>query len=343
VLYGTTFYGGTPKCNTGQGGPQQSCGTVYSLAPPPSPGGAWSKTTLYSFHAGNDGANPAAGVIMGKHGVLYGTTQGQYTTVGTVFELAPPSEPGGTWTETVLHNFEGGGDGYGPGAIIMGPDGSLFGATGTGGIEGSGLCSLGCGTVFELTPPPTRGGAWTETVLYRFSPEGDGKIPITKLAMDSAGALYGTTAYGGKFGHGTVFKLTPPTAKGEPWTESILHSFKGNATDGNRPLAGLVVNNQGAIYGTTFRGGANRSGTLFRLRPPTKAGGPWHEKVLYMFGGGSGSGSSPESDLAIAKDGSLFGVTPVGGGDPHPHVNNCDTGVGFPKTNGCGTVFRLVP
>jgi uncharacterized repeat protein (TIGR03803 family) len=144
VLYGTSFDGGTgTACRNG-------CGTVYSLTPPTIPGGAWTEAVLYNFAGADDGQAPT-GVVIGPDKVLYGTTSNGgsgtscYDGCGTVFSLTPPADPGGPWTEKILHDFTGP-DGANPGAgVALGTDGGLYGTTVNG---GSGTC--GCGTVFQL-------------------------------------------------------------------------------------------------------------------------------------------------------------------------------------------------
>jgi uncharacterized repeat protein (TIGR03803 family) len=149
VLYGTTEEGGTGTGGTGFAC-SSGCGTVFSLTPPATPGGAWTETVLHDFaFTGGDGAVPEAGVVIGTSGVLYGTTAyGGASDAGTVFSLTPPASPGGAWTETVLHDFTGGSDGRYPEAgVAMGKSGGLFGTTDLG---GAGTCN--CGTVFALKP-----------------------------------------------------------------------------------------------------------------------------------------------------------------------------------------------
>jgi uncharacterized repeat protein (TIGR03803 family) len=117
-----------------------------------------------------------------------------------------------------LYKFTGGADGSQPsGGLIFDQAGNLYGTTGYGGG------ALNSGTVFKLAP--NADGSWTESVLHSFKGS-DGAVPAAGLIFDAAGSLYGTTAYGGSSGHGTVFKLTP-SADGS-WTESVLHSFNGN-------------------------------------------------------------------------------------------------------------------
>jgi uncharacterized repeat protein (TIGR03803 family) len=232
------------------------------------------KTVLHAFKGGADGGNPSAGLIMDANGALDGTTAGGGAGKGTVFELTPPAAGTGTWTEKVLYAFKGGADGGNPsGGVIMDAKGRLYGTTESGGFGNN-------GTVFELTPLAAGTVTWTEKVLYRFSPfEGfpDGANPPAGLIMDARGSLYGTTEYGGVgrqtggISCGTVFELTPPAAGGTRWTEKLLYAFEGkHRADGALPFAGLIMDANGAVYGTTWtstRGGCHpsRCGTVFKL------------------------------------------------------------------------------
>jgi uncharacterized repeat protein (TIGR03803 family) len=155
-------------------------------------------------------------------------------------------------SEKVLYSFSGGSDGANPvGALVADKAGNLYGTTSQG---GSSNCTAGCGIVFELTPPATRGGVWSETVLCRFTGGSDGAAPESNLTFDAAGNLYGTTASGGGASHaGTVFELAPPSTQGGAWTETVLYSFAGGS-DGKSPVAGLVFDAAGNLYGTTFFG-----------------------------------------------------------------------------------------
>jgi uncharacterized repeat protein (TIGR03803 family) len=106
-------------------------------------------------------------------------------------------------TETILRRFkETDGDGYGPNAgLVLGPNGAIYGTTRNGGTSG-------LGTIFELAPPASPGGNWTETILHSFAGGSDGYQP-NEVVLGSNGTLYGTTWYGGTSGYGTVFSLTP--------------------------------------------------------------------------------------------------------------------------------------
>jgi uncharacterized repeat protein (TIGR03803 family) len=184
-LYGTTEVGGA-----------HTAGTVYELTP--AGGGTWTEKVVYSFlNNGTDGTVPKAAVIFDAAGNLYGTTnQGGTYTLGVLFELTPAA--GGTWTETVLHNFGNGTDGAVPySALIFDSAGNLYGTTYQGG-------SYGGGTVYRFN-------AQGETLLYSFSGE-DGANPIAALIFDGAGNLYGTAIGGGASNEGAVFEITgaPP-------------------------------------------------------------------------------------------------------------------------------------
>jgi uncharacterized repeat protein (TIGR03803 family) len=159
---------------------------------------------LYGFgtHA-NDGSLPQAGLVIGPTGVLYGTTEyaGGPPTLGTVFSLSPPALPDEPMVETVLHAFTGP-DGANPAStLVLAPNGARYGTTEYGGANGLGV-------VFELAPPASPGGSWTETVLHSFAGLADGESP-NGLALGPDGTLYGTTNLGGASNYGTVFSLTP--------------------------------------------------------------------------------------------------------------------------------------
>ena len=273
-------------------------------------------STLHSFEgAPGDGAGPIAGLVIGGSGVLYGTTSnGGASNQGTVFSLKPPTSTGGSWTETVLHNFSGP-DGALPGTTLaIGSGGVLYGTTAEG---GSGSCPGGCGTVFSLTPSD---GGWTEAMLYNFTGGSDGSNP-TGLTIGAGRVLYGTTNNIDSAGVGTVFSLTPPASAGGAWTESVLHTFTG--PDGGFPEAGVVQGTGGALYGTTYSGGATDVGVVFRLTPPASPGGTWKETVIHSFTGSDGGFIS--AGVAIGSGGVLYGTASLVGG------------------SGDGTVYSLAP
>lgn len=280
------FYG-----TTGLGGPP-GFGTVFELA------ANGTETALYTFTGGSDGGVPA-GLVGDLSGNLYGTTIRGGTFggsdcgeigCGTVFEVSPAGK------ETVLYTFLGGTDGSQPaGGVIRDRNGNLYGMTSLG---GTGNCNGGsyCGTVFKVAPDGT------ETVLHSFQGGNDGYAPLGALLLDSAGNLYGTTQSGGSGGgYGTVFKLAPDG------TETVLYAFKGGR-DGLGPVAGVVMDKSGNLYGTTYIGGGTGCkgggcGTAFKL---TLDG---TESVLVSFGKG---GKYPTASLLLKGD-ILYGVTEKGG------------------------------
>ena len=278
--------------------------------------------TIHSF-AGGDGLAPDGSLVSDAAGALYGLTYlGGALGLGAVFQLVPPTETGGAWTENVLYSFSGGTDGSHPyGGLVLDKKGNLYGSAEQGGTV-NGACPNGCGVVFELVVPATAGGAWTETVLYSFTGANDGDTPNGTLVMKSS-ALYGTTPTGGASGDGTVFALTAPKKKGAAWTYSLLYSFAGG-TDGADPAAGVVFNKSGALFGTTNGGGVSNAGTVFELTPPAVAGGAWTESVVYSFQDGS-DGAFPGARVAFDANGTLYGTAEFGG------------------ASNDGTVYQLTP
>jgi uncharacterized repeat protein (TIGR03803 family) len=289
--------------------------------------GSSTESVIYSFGYG-DANIPDAGLVFDKSGNLYGTTGsgGAYDN-GAVFKLTPSN---GAWTETVIYSFCPNRinctDGSWPITdLVFDATGNLYGTTFYGGSNGCG--NSGCGVVFELSPS---NGSWTETVLYTFTGGSDGAKPFTGVVFDQQGNLYGTTASGGTgscnvfwSGCGTVFQLSSsPTG----WTETVLHSFNGR-TDGNTPSGKLIFDTRGNLYGTTAGAAPTDPGTVFQL---TKTQSGWKEKVLYRFAG-QDDGNSPEADLVLGKNGSLYGTTRYGG-------NGTCSVYGY---TGCGTVFEV--
>jgi uncharacterized repeat protein (TIGR03803 family) len=289
---------------------------------------------LHQFTGGADGAYPVAGLIQDAAGNLYGTTEGgNGTGYGTVFQIHTSgqgsvvytfgAEPDGTYPvsslirdtagnligttsgggvfgagsvfkidrmghESLLYSFDGGLEGaYPRGGLVRDVLGNLYGTTETGGSGAS------FGTVFRLD---TKG---VLTVLHRFVGGVEGEYPKAGLVADPTGNLYGTTAGDGASLYGTIFKLD---ASG---TETVLHYFTG-APDGAFPIAGLVRDPAGNLYGTTQKGGIYDNGTVFRLD------GTGTETVLYNFTGRQ-DGKWPVTALITDSAGDLFGTTFLGG------------------------------
>jgi uncharacterized repeat protein (TIGR03803 family) len=295
-LYGTTEYGGGGTCFTGDG-----CGTVFKVDT------TGKETVLHSFTGGADGAFPLAGLILDAAGKLYGTTEyggnlacNSGVGCGTVFKMDP------TGKETVLYSFTRGVDGAGkPGTgVVRDAAGNLYGTTAEGGPFSS-------GTVFKVD---TTG---KETVLYYFTGGWggtDGFLPSGALIRDAAGNLYGTTQLGGNYSFGTVFKVDS-TRK-----ETVLYRFRGGS-NGDEPVGGVIMDKAGNLYGATQGGGTSYNGTVFKLNPVG------NKTVLYNFTGGS-DGTLPVAGVIADEAGNLYGATAYGGSV------NC-------SGDGCGTVFKL--
>ena len=267
-FYGTTDYGGTARG-----------GTVFKISP------TGALATLHSFTGDNDGANPAAGLVQGSDGNLYGTTEfgGPYEDIfpGTVFKISTNG------ALTTLYSFTGGNDGANTAAgLVQGSDGYFYGTTDYGGTNNA-------GTVFKISS----NGAYTS--LYSFTGNNDGGWPNAGLVQGSDGCFYGTTDYGGTNNAGTVFKISGNGAL------STLYSFTGG-NDGGNTAAGLVQGSDGYFYGTTGGGGTNGYGTVFKISPNGAL------TSLYSFTGGN-DGANPQAGLLQGSDGNFYGTTFHGG------------------------------
>lgn len=212
--------------------------------------------------------------------------------------LAPGSTQAQTYTERVLYSFKGLPDGQYPFAgLVQDPQGNMYGTTNRGGDKAcSGYGNYGCGTVFKVD---TTGN---ETVIYSFTgTSGDGALPDAGLVRDSLGNLYGTTVEGGAWNQGTVFKVDTIG------NESVLYGFDSE-WGGYYPVAGLVRDSKGNLYGTASSGGGSNSGTVFMMDPSGNYG------LLYNFYGSvDGDGQWPSGSLVRDGQGNLYGTTAQGG------------------------------
>jgi uncharacterized repeat protein (TIGR03803 family) len=233
-LYGTATEGGTGVV-----------GAVFELSLPAKGDKSWSETVLYNFTGNNDGGEPMGNVLLGGDGNIYGTTAGygQYN-YGVVYKLTPAN---GTWTQSVLHPFQGSTDGEVPrDGLMQDSSGTLYGTT--AGFDDS------YGNVFSLA---TDGSNYT--VLYTIpSCQGclTGNGPWQTVTMDSSGALYGATLADGENNLGEVFKLIP--GKNSQWTAKVLYAFTGGAAS-QYPYSTVLVGKNGMLYGAS-QGSAGESG-----------------------------------------------------------------------------------
>jgi uncharacterized repeat protein (TIGR03803 family) len=307
------------------GGGKYNSGGVFKLT---HKSGGWSSAIIHSFCAKancTDGnvpetglayAGQASGARWDESSPLFGTTAyGGANNKGLAYELVPN---GSGWTYKVLHGFNPPEKSASPGPLLVDSSGNLFGVTYFGG-------KYDAGALYKLAA-----GTWKETTLHNFCAETnctDGAAGVGRLTMDAAGNLFGAANYGGSGAHcadpesgcGVVFERPP----GGPYT--VIYNFcsKSNCKDGSYPLAGLIMDADGTLYGTTDEGGSGGGGTAFTL---THAAA-WTERVLYGFCGlqNCTDGSEPAASLTLDKKGNVFGTTSTGG------------------ANNYGTVFELKP
>jgi uncharacterized repeat protein (TIGR03803 family) len=327
-LYGTTANGGIYDCPIVGNG----CGSIFKLTHLPD--GTWQRNIIHNFSGtlNGDGAGPTGGLIFDSAGNLFGTTSNSIYGGGTAFELSPS---GGKWIFHTIYSFSSHrNDGNDPiGNLVMDAAGNLYGTTIGGGTGSPYNCSY-CGTVFKLTP--TGLSRWKETIIYNFQGLSDGNLPEAGLALDAAGNLYGTTSEGGIYpgdqGCGVAFKLA--SNPDGTWTQSVVYTFAGTS-DGCGPLAGVVLDSAGNLYGTAPSGGTGGPhcnfgcGVVYKLTPTPS--GPWTESTIYNFGG-MPDGAYPRAGLTFDAAGNLYGTTNGGGSSTNPYCSQ-----------GCGTLFKLTP
>lgn len=297
-IYGTTVLGG-----------DFGSGTVFQLSPTPN---GWVHTVLYSFTGGTDGGEPYKGVTLDRDGNLYGTavTGGSGNCEGGCGVIYKLTKTKGSWTQKVVHAFTGGNDGSGPGSrVTVDRAGNIYGMTPTGG-------EYGLGTIYQIRPPST--GALTFKVIHAFTGGADGSSGSAGRMILRDGRLYGAATTGGSHGSGVVFELTP-MAFGK-WDFKTIYTFQGQP-DASFPYGALLFDPSGNIYGTTYYGGVNGIGAVYKLSPQPV--GEWTEDVIYSFQQGT-DGNSPISNLVFDKAGNLYGTTSEGG-------------------LGSGTIFKLSP
>jgi uncharacterized repeat protein (TIGR03803 family) len=277
-LYGTTYEGGGIGCVDG-------CGTAFTVDT------TGTETVLHSFAGGTtDGCFPYGGLLRDKAGNLYGATQScGASSSGTVFRLSKSGK------ETVLHSFAGGTtDGAYPlyGSLLMDTKGALYGVAQYGGTSNQGV-------VYKLS----KGGALR--VLHSFAGgTTDGCNPYGTPAMDSLGNLYGTAVACGSSNMGVVWKVS------KSGKEKVLHNFAGGTTDGAVPIAGVILDATGNLYGDTETGGGTGCfgagcGTVYKL---SKTG---TLTLLHTFAGSEGA--MPFGGVIRDTKGNLYGTAFLGG------------------------------
>jgi uncharacterized repeat protein (TIGR03803 family) len=345
-LYGTTSEGGGSSNCGKQNHKELGCGTVFELTPPGNGVTHWTETVLYTFQGGTaDGSSPSAPLVFDGAGNLYGTTySGTATGSGIIFELSPPAQPGGAWSESVLYDFSAGSS---PSSgLVLDSAGNFYGET----ISAE---------IYELSPPTAPGGTWSSTVIWSYFDEG--ASPVGGLVLDKAGNLYGTSATGGT-GQGAgcpggnncgfAFKLLKPQT-GNVWKADVIYEFTGTNGDAAAPTSGVVFHGGNNLYGTSAYGGNDiGDGTVFELSPGA-AGKPWTETTLYQFDRSIG-GFRPEAGVVFDRKGNLYSdlyfgddgggqvfelSPPAEAGDPWTFTDLFDSDCG---DDGCYTVTGLI-
>lgn len=291
---GLTFGPDGALYGTASGEGANGYGTVFVVRPSSTVCGtvqcAWNITVLYSFSGGSDGSNPNGKLVFDAAGNIYGTTSyGGDNDKGTVFML---SRSGGTWTHTVLHDFNGS-DGATPwGNAALDGAGNVLGTTSSGGAHGWGV-------IFELVHS---GSGWTYQDLYDFTNGSDGRSPYAGLVMDAAGNFFGSAQYNGANRGGTIFELSP-SAGGYDF--NVIYSLTG----AGGPADTLTLDSAGNLYGSTYKDGSFQAGNVFEL---SRSGSGWTYTDFYDFTGGT-DGKWPMGSVAIDSSGNIFGTAWEGG------------------------------
>lgn len=346
TLYGSSE--GAVSSGTGQ------YGTIFALVP----GTTWQFQALYRFAGGVSGFGPGNGLVRRADGALFGVAQ--WGPDGRILELAPPTAKGKPWSYSQIGPLlpyqdvalSPAGDLYGV-ADSNFPGGSIFKLStasnsfddgyiyfnGTNGAMPNGHVTFSGGKIYGTTVYSTRtgntysgggsvyeaSGSGSPVSIFKFS-NSTGINPLGGVVADSSGNLFGTTTKGGKYGCGTVFKLQKPLSTGQHWQLTVLHQFM--CTEGQ--AQGELSLFEGKLYGVA-NFGQNSDGLVFQLTPPITKSTAWAYSVLHNFQGGK-DGADPLDGVVVDAGGNLFGTTN-------------DGGAGCPKvrSNGCGTVYEIVP
>jgi uncharacterized repeat protein (TIGR03803 family) len=292
-FYGTTLQGGPSCFDYGSSG----CGTIFKITP------EGTLTTLYYFCSlANcaDGSGPN-GLVLGPGGSLYGTTRngGAASGAGTIFRLTPAGVLTTIYTFCTSDTCT---DGSIPSGLFLGANGNYYGTTNGGGMNSQ-------GSVFKVT------SAGALTTLYSFCTLTDcvdGQGPRAGVVQGSGGNLYGTTQYGGLYGWGSVFEISPAGSFTNLYSFCKSGQDTGNCPDGSHPLTALTVAPDADLYGTTYSGGSDNTcslgcGTVFQITPAGSL------TTLHSFTLADGDGANPFSRLVRGSNGGFYGTT-IGGG-----------------------------
>ncbi len=319
-LYGETKYGGA-----------YSKGAIFQLQPPATATGHWTEVILHSLQEGGSLTN--SNFVLDAAGNLYGTTSwggnihaNCVGSCGTIFRLSPPAPGATAWTYSTIFEFDGKNGGNPSSTITMDKSGHLFG-TAPGNSRP--------GVAYELMPPASSSGKWTQRILQDF-----GHVLLYGLSLDAqSGVLYGATS-------NTIYSLTPSGGTNPAYQYAKIYRIPYACQNVFAP----VTFAQGSVFGSTIAAhilsyvsgstikppgaGCGKSfGTVFRLAPGA-AGAPWTLTILHSFHGPP-DGEGPFGNLFVGDSGSVYGVTPDGG------TGRCDGSVG--GESGCGVIFSLAP
>jgi len=332
-LYGTTSGGGA-----------NGRGVVFKLT---HIGSNWTFGTIYSFAGGSDGSNPQSRIAIASDGALYGATDGgggqgcSTYGCGTIYRLRPPitvpKTVRTTWTEIVLHTFNGVDGSHPQGDLTFDDAGSIYGTTIGGG-------DFNWGTVYKLA---RSGQTWTHSILFSARNDADGSEPYGGVIFDKSGNLYGVCQFS-QGGLGTAFQLTP---SGSGWTEHTIHSFNFGGDNGVEPIGGLIMDSLGNLFGGTLYGGSfPAAGAVYELMPSDSG---WQYATIHSFTDGDGG---PVDKLIMDATGNLYGtaltggafgqgevfkLTPSGGGWIHTSLHDF-CAAGFPCPDGAEPMSALV-
>lgn len=288
----------------GSGRGPSSPGAIVMLSPPAS-GSTWSIVTVHSLVA-SEGIWPQGKMLPYSGTLLGAANQGGANGGGTLFQLTPN---GKGYSFAKLMDF---GSAACPvtrphGNLIIGYGGGIYGNSG---IDTAG--SVGQGAVYQLLRPSENGGIWGCKVIQQYNGGLDGKTPQGLYAA-ADGTLVVNVLAGSAHGYGEVDVLSPPASAGGTWQRSVVHAFGSSRNDGKYPQTVMVPDGNGSLLGLTTGGGPYNAGTLFKLTPPTAAGGSWTYQTQYVFAGGASNPAQPRGPLVQTAPGVFYGASNLGG------------------------------